>query len=270
MIGRPFDEAEIYGSFDLRRWKEKAAKAHERAVANRSQLQNHTFQSEIWSQLKPFLLAHFFDKCAYCELKITPGFWGDVEHYRPKKKVAEEPNHPGYYWLAYEPSNLMPSCQRCNQGKGKMNHFPVVSGTRAYDAKHIAAEQPLLLTPYFDAPLKHLSFEFDFETGEPTGYVKGKTPQGRTSVSIYNLNREELVDERLRAQRETLTSWEAVWFAFKTAQIQALGGASVEGPGRFIAKIREGGLGFAAARIGALKAWTEWDEAKRRSVLGLT
>ena len=37
-------------------------------------------------------------KCAYCE-RVTKA---DVEHYRPKKKVSEDADHPGYYWLCYE------------------------------------------------------------------------------------------------------------------------------------------------------------------------
>ena len=43
----------------------------------------------------------FHDKCAYCEWKPTGGSDWDVEHYRPKGKVFEHEDHPGYYWLAY-------------------------------------------------------------------------------------------------------------------------------------------------------------------------
>lgn len=42
----------------------------------------------------------FHDKCAYCESSTLAGADWDVEHYRPKGRVAERPDHPGYYWLA--------------------------------------------------------------------------------------------------------------------------------------------------------------------------
>ena len=52
-------------------------------------------------------LFHF--KCAYCESSIANQDW-DVEHFRPKGRVAEREKHTGYYWLAYEWTNLYPSC----------------------------------------------------------------------------------------------------------------------------------------------------------------
>ena len=41
----------------------------------------------------------FHNKCAYCESHGMAGYPWDVEHYRPKGKVAyEDDAHPGYYW----------------------------------------------------------------------------------------------------------------------------------------------------------------------------
>jgi hypothetical protein len=46
----------------------------------------------------------------------------------------KEFEHPGYYWLAYEWTNLLPSCYDCNSfrrhgtmkaGPGKNERFPV-------------------------------------------------------------------------------------------------------------------------------------------------
>src|ERR1039457_5118740 len=47
----------------------------------------------ICGALKQCLKAHFFGKCAYCESEFDSVAWGDVEHYRPKRSVHEEPNH---------------------------------------------------------------------------------------------------------------------------------------------------------------------------------
>ena len=66
----------------------------------------------------------FFGKCAYCEDRIVSTQPGDIEHYRPKGCVTNEDGsrvmvdanggkkvpHPGYYWLAYEWTNLLYAC----------------------------------------------------------------------------------------------------------------------------------------------------------------
>jgi 5-methylcytosine-specific restriction endonuclease McrA len=79
----------------------------------------------------------FYGKCAYCEAPIRDYQPGDVEHFRPKAGVSDENGqavflfdeegqvqvgadgkpveHPGYYWLAYEWTNLLPACAKCNQ-----------------------------------------------------------------------------------------------------------------------------------------------------------
>ena len=104
------------------------------------------FQSPIWKELKDWLLENVFpDKCAYCERAIS-GYYGDAEHFRPKGAVkaiganrsAVIPEckfvhpvdgsevamiHPGYFWLAYDWRNLLPSCVYCNSGQGKNERF---------------------------------------------------------------------------------------------------------------------------------------------------
>jgi 5-methylcytosine-specific restriction endonuclease McrA len=95
------------------------------------------FDSRIWAELKDWLLTNVFNgKCAYCDTKIDAGFYDDAEHYRPKSGVRisagskRKPvvkngtKHPGYYWLAYTWSNLVPSCQHCNNKK--RDAFPVL------------------------------------------------------------------------------------------------------------------------------------------------
>ena len=75
----------------------------------------------------------FFGKCAYCESYIVDFQHGDIEHFRPKKGVTDENDnvvfikdengqqnpHPGYYWLAYDWTNLLLSCTACNQPSEK-------------------------------------------------------------------------------------------------------------------------------------------------------
>jgi hypothetical protein len=182
--------------YDFEKWKAKARRARDKALQDPAPGKSREFDSEIWGALKRYLFSLFDDKCAYCETKPLAGAWGDVEHFRPKKKVEEDPAHPGYYWLAYDLDNLFPCCQRCNQARGKLNHFPV-SGIRAKTPDdELGAEAALLLNPYQDEYRAHLKFH----TYDPAGFTpataSGVNPKGDMSVRIYNLNRQELVTER--------------------------------------------------------------------------
>ena len=58
-------------------------------------------------------------KCCFCEAKVSHVSHGDVEHFRPKAGYQIDENaplvRPGYFWLAYDFSNLFFACQICNQ-----------------------------------------------------------------------------------------------------------------------------------------------------------
>src|ERR1700729_1454084 len=49
-----------------------------------------------WVALRPFLAALSYNKCWYIEC-LNPGTDDDVDHFRPKLGVEEDPSHPGYY-----------------------------------------------------------------------------------------------------------------------------------------------------------------------------
>ena len=152
----------------------------------------------LWSELKDPLLDLFNDHCAYCEADFAHVAFGDVEHYRPKGAVSEPDavGHKGYYWLAYQPDNYLPSCQLCNQ-KAKKNHFPISKNSyRAYTPQDdLADEEPLLVNPYRDDYLEHLSF-VPSKAAENPGFAVGKTEKGKESITGLRLNRPELVDSR--------------------------------------------------------------------------
>ncbi len=150
----------------------------------------------------------FHGKCAYCECYITDFQRGDIEHYRPKLAVTDENDQPiqvrdeqgqviphrGYYWLAYDWRNLLPSCTSCNQpGEsklGKRNRFPVAN-THARKPDEIDDEQSLLIHPVEDNPEEHLSV--DIKTGE----LIPCSPKGEMTVRILGLNiRDRLPEER--------------------------------------------------------------------------
>lgn len=153
----------------------------------------------------------FRGKCAYCEAKIGRQY-GDVEHYWPKGAVQHEDRspvmvtyngnpreHPGYYWLAYMWTNLLPSCVICNSGSagfGKGVRFPV-DGARALRPGEEAAENPKLLHPCDDEPDDHLAFD-------GTGVIVEKTERGRATKDVLGLNERSLPRERCQKWQHVL------------------------------------------------------------------
>ena len=106
-------------------------------AAYRKGKKNFKFDSKIYGHttVKKGLIKAQHDKCCFCESKVSHISYGDVEHFRPKGGVRQTPKgplgKPGYYWLAYEWSNLFFSCQLCNQ-RFKDNLFPLKNpGDRA-------------------------------------------------------------------------------------------------------------------------------------------
>lgn len=158
----------------------------------------------------PFLRAIYHDKCAYCER--SRGMELEVDHYRPSKprihKIDIKYNQPGYYWLTYEWSNLLPLCSRCN--KAKSNKFPLMVWSEENRINsHVPInpqtfedisdlqklnniENPFLLHP--EVALK-LPSHFKFLNN---GLVKGRTNQGKETILLLKLNRSDLVRERMQ------------------------------------------------------------------------
>lgn len=190
-----------YDFNDVKGWKDRADKLTEKlknagSAAERSKIYK---SSPIWKELKWHLFALFDFKCAYCEWNPQGGSWGDVEHYRPKREVSEDSTHPGYYWLAYDESNLLPACQLCNQARGKETHFPVQEGTRVFEPGPVISEKAMLLNPYQLDAEPHLRFVTNEEPDAVVGQVVGVSEDGETSVMTYHLNRPFLVIKRADA-----------------------------------------------------------------------
>jgi uncharacterized protein (TIGR02646 family) len=180
------------------KWKEDANTETIKIIRDAESGKPLSFKSRIWKKLKPFLVTVFKKKCAYCEGIYIGGAYMDVEHYRPKAKVAEDQqNHPGYYWLAYDWRNLLLSCSKCNSGKGKMNRFPINGQRACSPGDSLEAEDPLLLNPYQGFKTKD---HFTFGTN---GIIAGKTGKGTATVNICDLNREELQTSRQREWEKT-------------------------------------------------------------------
>jgi uncharacterized protein (TIGR02646 family) len=159
----------------------------------------------------------FRGKCAYCESEHTVTSPTDIEHFRPKGAIVIDGVRvkPGYYWLAADWDNLLPSCIECNRGRtqdliaeqdaddtrelaGKANKFPLIDESRrARKPEHGDRErgQRLLLHPCRDRPERHLEFL-------PNGVVRARqvggstSRKGRMSIEVFALRRYWLTRRR--------------------------------------------------------------------------
>ncbi|WP_426609875.1 hypothetical protein [Bradyrhizobium sp. McL0616] len=209
-----------------------------------------SFNDNIWRELKWHLFELFHEKCAYCENKPRAGYAGDVEHYRPKGKVDEDENHPGYFWLAYDETNLLPSCSLCNQPRrAKQTRFPV-KGAHSREARNLAREVPLLLNPYDRKlnPFDHLEFD-------ATGFSAAHSEYGECSRDVYDLDRSELKSSRYDAMQLVETDW-------NTNVLRK--GSITTAYADLRADILQGKREYSAAQLWAL------DRLKRRTVDELT
>ena len=176
-----------------------------------------------------FSLDTLFDnKCVYCEHQLGDGM--EVEHFRPKGRVDGEPTHRGYWWLALQWENLLPSCAGCNQrrsqhlvsvitteaeyaalqGKrprktaGKGNHFPI-SGVRAFaPTDSLPDEDHDILDPTVDDPGRYLTWSVNttFSIALPTTADPAFAKRALATINVFALNRTKLVQLRTGLLRE--------------------------------------------------------------------
>jgi hypothetical protein len=150
-----------------------------------------TFSSRIWAPHKALLADLFRNKCAYCETRVGISDAGDIDLHRPKGGVAEDADHPGYYWLAYRWENHYLTCRICNTNK--RNRFPVQGIRAGSPSDNLAAELPFLIDPCADEPEEHLEFIVE---GKHSGKVIARTDRGKATIATVGLNRDNLVIAR--------------------------------------------------------------------------
>ncbi len=222
----PFNPEKLTGEQQTwwKNWSRRAAEATERLLEQNRNGQHFDFQKDIWKDLKNWLLENVFHgKCAYCESKVTDTENGDADHYRPKGQVSILSNekhtkveidgriHPGYFWLAYNWQNLLPSCKLCNTAY-KKDLFPI-ENQHVFDPQECFTceeldkqESPLLLNPYRCgkySPRHHLQFG-------PHGRITARngSKHGMASIKTYGLRRQSLKESRRKAQ-------ETAWYVYK-------------------------------------------------------
>ena len=168
-------------------------------------LKEHDVKDHIGSfyrsdSVKEALLKLYHHKCGYCESNSNHAATLQVDHYRPKSGVKEDADHKGYYWLIYEWSNLILSCQKCNLSK--KHHFPI-SGRRiieppakdqwAVNSQPHQLEQPDLINPEIDRPEEYFRYSSDGIL-----FSKNSNQRAEKTITILKLNRKDLLWARQR------------------------------------------------------------------------
>lgn len=163
------------------------------------------FDSNVYGHdsVKNALLRAQHAKCCYCESKFRATSYGAVEHFRPKRAVKQDKDqrmeYPGYFWLAYNWSNLLVSCEVCNTTY-KGNLFPLGDDTKRARSHrdHLDAERPLFIDPAGEDPRQHIRFR--------RAEVVDLTERGRVTIQGLGLGRSQLEE----ARRERLAHLEAL------------------------------------------------------------
>ncbi len=145
--------------------------------------------------VKQQLISEQHGKCCFCEADFTTNGYGDVEHFRPKAGFTitrtSKLLRPGYYWLAYEWTNLFFSCQICNQ-RFKKNYFPLEDESKrarnhTFDYQ---SESSTLLHPSIDEPADHITFN--------RHVAVAKSRRGKLSITGFGIDRQELNNSPLK------------------------------------------------------------------------
>jgi len=162
--------------------------------------------ARLWSNVSSALEAASGGKCWYCETARNRSNYG-VDHFRPKSRVTECPQHPGYWWLAFDLSNFRLACTYCNERRvaettagGKAGHFPLLIEARRCmnPAGCIAQEQPILLDPLdpSDPPLLKFLMSGDVMPRMPQNIDAIAYRRARDSIEIFHLHEARLVRGR--------------------------------------------------------------------------
>jgi hypothetical protein len=207
---RYVDVTELEGRLPVG-WKEKAEQAYHsvKELPANERCEPIGRFSHLWRELKDLLHELSSGKCWYCE-SVQERSDNAVDHYRPKNRVVECPEHRGYWWLAFKWLNYRYSCTFCNSRRvnrdgssgGKHDHFPLEDeGRRAHNPEDdIDTEQPLLLDPTSLADPGLLWFDEDGRTVPSPQFCTDENSyfyrRADGSIKLFHLNHVDTVERR--------------------------------------------------------------------------
>ncbi|MFJ6023545.1 hypothetical protein ACIQC9_02945 [Brevundimonas sp. NPDC092305] len=173
-----------------------AMKALHKAVAQKA---------SVWGKAAPALMRASDEKCWYCEKRQVRSD-NPIDHFRPKGRVHGAPDHPGYWWRAFDWKNFRLSCTYCNSRRrdvetgrvgGKQDFFPVLEPPPRQGAEGDPDDRPRLLDPLVDADTKMITY---LANGYPAPVDENPASEARArvlcSIDLYHLDQAALVRER--------------------------------------------------------------------------
>ncbi|MDY2562302.1 AAA family ATPase [Pseudomonas syringae] len=147
--------------------------------------------------LRDYLSSVFKSRCCYCEIYADRSSSGVIDRFRPRGGSSGRAGPVGgiYFHLQADWRNLYWACATCNRYKA--DRFPLFNEpappSLSYD-EIVSWEQPAVLDPCIDNPDDHLVFQTD-------GKVDGLTPRGDATITLFDLNRRQLVTARAEQVR---------------------------------------------------------------------
>ena len=163
----------------------------------------------LWSQpaVREALFRMHNGRCCYCERLRDQARESDIEHFRPKAAVSDKsPERPGYWWLAYEWTNLLFACKTCNQ-EYKKTQFPIRGKRAMAPGDSLDDEEAWLLDPCTDDT--ESTIVYDYVTRADSVLIYGVGPdeeRAKRTTKVIGLNRLRLAQER----REDLKTMQKV------------------------------------------------------------
>ncbi|MFZ4676944.1 MAG: hypothetical protein ACOYM4_14855 [Nodosilinea sp.] len=190
---------------------------------------NKSSRQKIWKELADSLGSYTDYKCWYSESK-NPGADKDVDHFRPKGSVKEDPDHEGYWWLTFDWRNYRYACTWCNQRRvdvihstdgGKWDHFPLGEGSfraRSESDDYYDEDDVELLDPTHPHDWKLLTFLPDGQPAPTAPEGTREYERAKSSIFFYHLDKYEFVRDRRRLVRRVQSIIERI----ETHRIQLL------------------------------------------------
>lgn len=159
------------------------------------------------------LLGEFNSKCSFCESPVKSIEAGNLICLRPRfsatqwddqGQLLEDKDH--YYWLSWCWFNMFLSCSECIRRVDEEN-FPVEGNRQAFTSilietftKYMALhqlEKPLIIDPSCDNPRDSIQIE-------KSGFAVSKDEKGRRTIKVFNLNRDDLIENRKIIYSDTI------------------------------------------------------------------
>jgi uncharacterized protein (TIGR02646 family) len=159
--------------------------------------------------VRGILLAMQGRVCAYCGM-ATKGL--DIDHFRPKGPIRDDPDHVGYWWLAYDCGNYFLACGECNRNR-KSTRFPLAQGAlrTTWESRADLRLEPHILPDVVDDDVEAL-FELDSsdlscELEPGATLVSTEKARAQQIIDFFNLNHDpETRRQRIRVADEARTA----------------------------------------------------------------